>query len=194
MEGCQRWYDLAVERGLRPLLFDSNGDGGYHLLVVFDGPVATERVYRFGKSLVRNWKDLGLVKEPETFPKQKESNRDDTVISSAFPGDTTPGSTTLESGDGSSWLEGGAAVRAILATTGAPGDTIPATPIPPRVAKIEKRAEAGPWQAGRRPRPRCAAGRGGAVPPQAPGRQLRRLASGRHEPDRARRRGSGSLG
>src|SRR5262249_52094515 len=63
-------HERARRLGFRPLLFDSNGKGGYHLVLLFAGPVATRTVFRFGRWLIRGWDDFGLGKEPEVFPKQ----------------------------------------------------------------------------------------------------------------------------
>jgi putative DNA primase/helicase len=63
-------YAVAMQLGFKPLLLDSNGRGGYHLLVLFDAPAPTALVFGFGQWLVRGWEGFGFDKPPETFPKQ----------------------------------------------------------------------------------------------------------------------------
>jgi len=64
------WYDELVRLGIRPLLTDSNGRGGFHLLTFFDDPVSTPTVYCFLNWLTSNHERYGLPAAPETFPKQ----------------------------------------------------------------------------------------------------------------------------
>jgi hypothetical protein len=62
------WQQLLVEQGLDPLLLDSNGIGGFHLLVVFAEPMSTASVYQFGARLVADFERRGLDQKPEVFP------------------------------------------------------------------------------------------------------------------------------
>ncbi|MEM7785047.1 MAG: hypothetical protein AAF623_16980 [Planctomycetota bacterium] len=62
------WRDQLVKFGLDPLLTDSNGKGGFHLLVVFERAMATRSVQRFCKDLVANYQLLGVDREPDLFP------------------------------------------------------------------------------------------------------------------------------
>ncbi|MGC1273799.1 MAG: hypothetical protein WBC44_08845 [Planctomycetaceae bacterium] len=55
--------------GITPLVMDSDGRGGIHVLVLFTEPVDSQMAYRFAKWLVRDWQSYG-ISEPETFPKQ----------------------------------------------------------------------------------------------------------------------------
>src|SRR4051794_24561592 len=63
-------FGIARDLGFRPLLIDSNGRGGYHLILVFDGPTPTREVFTFARWLIREWEAHGLDGQPETFPKQ----------------------------------------------------------------------------------------------------------------------------
>lgn len=56
--------------GFDALLLDSNGAGGYHLWVLFGGPIPSEDAWRLGRWLVRDHARFGLVAPPESFPKQ----------------------------------------------------------------------------------------------------------------------------
>ncbi len=64
------WWNALREMGLDPLLMDSNGRGGFHLLVLFAEPMTTESVYYFLKRFVADYEMRGLDQMPETFPKQ----------------------------------------------------------------------------------------------------------------------------
>jgi len=120
-------HDRVKALGFNPLLLDSSGAGGYHLLVVFSEPSPTHRVYAFGRSLVRDWKSLGLDREPETFPKQA-------ALRGRFgnwlrlPGRHHARDHFHRVWDSSTsrWMEGHYAIEAILNTTGTTADLIPA--------------------------------------------------------------------
>ena len=62
------WRKQLEEMGFDPLLTDSNGKGGFHILVVFERPMATKSVYQFCNRLVANFQKLGLDREPDIFP------------------------------------------------------------------------------------------------------------------------------
>ena len=47
---------------------DSNGIGGFHLLIVFAEPMSTSTVHEFGAKLVANFDRRGLDQRPEIFP------------------------------------------------------------------------------------------------------------------------------
>lgn len=65
---ARAWYQRLVEMQFDPLLLDSNGRGGFHLLVVFDSPMSTKLVHLFGKQLVSDFAIRGLDQAPEVFP------------------------------------------------------------------------------------------------------------------------------
>src|SRR5262245_39854661 len=46
------WRQSLADRGLDPLLLDSNGAGGFHLLVLFGEPMSTDSVHQFGVRLI----------------------------------------------------------------------------------------------------------------------------------------------
>jgi putative DNA primase/helicase len=128
-------YDLAKSLGFDPLLFDSNGRGGFHLLIVFDAPVPTEKVYAFGQWLVRDWRKLGLAEPPETFPKQAHIGPGGFGNWLRLPGPhhTRPHFTLVWGG--TEWLDGARAIDAILATRGATASAIPAEALRPATPK-----------------------------------------------------------
>jgi hypothetical protein len=69
------WRQLLAERGLDPLLMDSNGVGGFHLLVVFAEPMSTDSVHQFGERLVADFEHRGLERRPEIFPSTPDWDR-----------------------------------------------------------------------------------------------------------------------
>ncbi len=65
---ARHWHRVLSEQGFDPLLMDSNGRGGFHLLVVFAAPMCTHSVHRFGQSLINDYALRGLDDPPELFP------------------------------------------------------------------------------------------------------------------------------
>ncbi len=63
-----KWYERLLELGFDPLLMDSNGAGGFHLLVMLSKPMATKSVRQFCGELVSDFARLGLDKRPDLFP------------------------------------------------------------------------------------------------------------------------------
>lgn len=63
---------LLIALGLRPLIFDSNGRGGYHVRTFFKKPVPVEVAHWLGQRVIADHAEQGLPKPPETFPKQAE--------------------------------------------------------------------------------------------------------------------------
>ncbi len=65
---ARSWYQQLVQKGFDPLLMDSNGRGGFHLLIYFESPMSTKSVHEFGKNLVADFAIRGLDVAPEVFP------------------------------------------------------------------------------------------------------------------------------
>jgi hypothetical protein len=72
---ARSWRDELAQMGFDPLLFDSNGMGGFHILVLFDRPMATGSVNEFGDRLVEGYEKRGLDEPPEVFPGSPQWNR-----------------------------------------------------------------------------------------------------------------------
>jgi len=68
------WQRKLQELGFNPLLLDSNGAGGLHLLTIFSEPVLAQRVFDFGRWLVSDYSAHGMAAAPEVFPKQPDVN------------------------------------------------------------------------------------------------------------------------
>src|SRR5262245_39515668 len=120
------WYDRLVQLGFDPLLTDSNGKGGYHLLGPFAEAVPTARVFAFLKWLVRDHREHGLMAPPEIFPKQATIKPGGFGNWLRLPGRHHTRDHWSRAWDGRRWLDGMAAVELLLALTGAPPAVIPA--------------------------------------------------------------------
>jgi hypothetical protein len=66
------WYQALRGRGFRPLLWDSNRAGGFHIDLLLGEPIPTVRLFWFLRELVSNHAAYGLPSRPETFPKQSQ--------------------------------------------------------------------------------------------------------------------------
>lgn len=110
--------------GLWPLVMDSDGRGGFHVLVPFSEPVPSELAYRFAKWLVQEWRQFG-VPEPETFPKQPNLKGLKYGCALRLPGrhHTRDHRVRLLLPDG--WKEGPAAANELFLCTGTPPGRIP---------------------------------------------------------------------
>jgi hypothetical protein len=65
---AQGWHRTLVDMGFDPLLVDSNGQGGFHLWVLFAEPLGSRSVNDFTKRLVADYLKRGLDQSPEIFP------------------------------------------------------------------------------------------------------------------------------
>lgn len=120
------WANRLREMGMDPILFDSNGAGGYHLWTLLDGEYPLEDVYKFADRLRSDWEELDLPRKPEIFPPKPVVAKDDLPYGLRLPGrhHTRPHYSRVynfDGGDGENeWLEGGEAIEAMLATHPAP--------------------------------------------------------------------------
>lgn len=135
-----KWWRELQEQGYDPILFDSNGSGGYHLWILFSEPAPTTDVFAFAKSIVDQWERDNLDEEPETFPKRYREES----LGSWFrlPGlhHTNEHYSTVWSGDewlADPWLSGHAAIDIMLQTLPGPPPPAadPASTHRPRVTK-----------------------------------------------------------
>src|SRR5262245_32295654 len=88
--------------------------------------VATPLVYRFGKWLFSDWKELGLSEQPEIFPKQSEISAGKFGNWLRLPGRHHTRDHWTRVWDGQNWLEGIDAIEWILRIKGSSADMIPA--------------------------------------------------------------------
>jgi hypothetical protein len=65
---AQAWREKLASLGCDPLLMDSNGKGGFHLLVLFAEPLETKSVHQFVEQFVSDYELRGLDSQPDLFP------------------------------------------------------------------------------------------------------------------------------
>jgi len=136
------WYNQLVAKGFDPLLFDSNGAGGYHLLILFSEPIPTADVFAFGQSIIGDYEKRGLLREPETYPKQVCIDEGHYGNCLRVPGKhhTREHYSRVWSGEPEieEWLEGSNAVSRILQTVPSSPDKLPRDlPVPERKKKVK---------------------------------------------------------
>jgi hypothetical protein len=120
------WYDRLAGLGFSPLLTDSNGAGGYHLLVLFDRPTPTPEVYAFLRWLVSDHARYGLPATPETFPKQARLDPGRYGNWLRLPGRHHTREHWSRVWDGRAWLDGTRAAEHILFIRGSGPELMPA--------------------------------------------------------------------
>ncbi|MEM8735851.1 MAG: hypothetical protein AAGG44_16600 [Planctomycetota bacterium] len=120
---AKHWWGQLVDLGFDPILMDSNGKGGFHILVLFEQPMCTRSVSQFGTNLVKDFARRGQDRAPEIFPsKPSWHNYGDWL---RIPGrhhthehfSRVYAQETWE--DQGEWLEGHEAIDRILSTVGA---------------------------------------------------------------------------
>jgi hypothetical protein len=120
------WYSRLLDLGFHPLLTDSNGRGGYHLLIILSASIPTPKVFAFMRWLTSDHAGLGLVNAAECFPKQArlEPGRYGSWL--RLPGRHHTREHCSRVWNGSTWLESAAAAEFILALAGDDPALIPA--------------------------------------------------------------------
>jgi hypothetical protein len=133
------WFDRLRGLDFAPLLTDSNGSGGYHLLALFAEPVPTPRVWAFLRWLTKDHTAHGLAVRPECFPKQPRIDPGGFGNWLRLVGlhHSRPHRSRVWSGD--RWLEGEAAALHILALAPAPASLVPALVKDPPEVKVRVR-------------------------------------------------------
>lgn len=120
---AQGWYQQLVALGFDPLLMDSNGIGGFHLLVVFAEPMSTASVHAFGARLVSDSARRGLEQPPEIFPDKPTWDRYGDWLRLPGRHHSRPHYTRVwndEPYTDTPWLDGQEAIDRILATRPTP--------------------------------------------------------------------------
>jgi hypothetical protein len=121
------WYGELQRRGFHPLLLDSNGAGGFHLLVIFSTAVASQGVHAFATQFVQDHTARELAQIPEVFPKQPDVNEQRRYGNWwRLPGRHHTREHWTRIWNGTKWLDDKAAVDVILGSTGDPPEVIPA--------------------------------------------------------------------
>ena len=105
--------DKLENQGITSLLMSSNGQGGFHLWVIFGAPIDSATVYQFGQWIVEDWQELGLGEKPEVFPKQAALTKGKLGNWVRLPGLHHTYDFFTEVWSGESWLQGEDAIDAI---------------------------------------------------------------------------------
>jgi hypothetical protein len=116
------WSGKLRDMGMDPIVFDSNGVGGYHIWTLLDREYPLEDTYNFADELRSNWEELGLPRKPEIFPPKPHVEKDDLPYGLRLPGrhhyrqyySRVYNFDALEGEN--EWLEGGEAIEVMLAT------------------------------------------------------------------------------
>lgn len=127
LAAAQVWHRSLVEQGFDPILMDSNGIGGFHLLVVFSEPMSTQTVHQFGVRLVADFERRGLDQRPEIFPDKPTWDRYGDWLRLPGRHHTRPHYTRVwndEPDPDHRWLEGHEAIDRVLATRPASLDVL----------------------------------------------------------------------
>jgi hypothetical protein len=119
------WFTRLRELGFSPLLSDSNGRGGFHLLILFESSVSSPGLYAFLQHLISDFGDLGLEKCPETFPKQARIKPGGCGNFLRLFGRHYKYDHYSKFWNGAAWLEGNSAIDFILAIPRASPDLLP---------------------------------------------------------------------
>jgi hypothetical protein len=128
LTGALEWWRLLAERGYDPMLFDSSGKGGYHLWVLLADPAPTAHVWAMVKALATTWERHHLEEEPEIFPKQPKPGSLNAWFRLPGMHHTQPHYSRLWSGEewlSDPWLEGHAAIDAMLQAIPGPPPPVP---------------------------------------------------------------------
>lgn len=121
------WAARLRAQGFDPLLLDSNGVGGYHLITLLDGEYPLADVYDLADELRSDYDSFGLPRKPEIFPPKRKVDKDDLPYALRVLGRhhtrhhySRVWNFDSVGGGENDWLEGGEAIEAILAADPAP--------------------------------------------------------------------------
>src|SRR5204863_2732991 len=122
LAAAMEWADRLREMGMDPMVMDSNGVGGYHVLVLLDKEYPLADVFDFADSVRADWEQLDLPRKPEIFPPKRAVEPDDLPYTLRTPGrhHTRHFYTRVWNWDAvageNEWLEGGEAIEAMIST------------------------------------------------------------------------------
>lgn len=127
LAAAQVWRQVLAGRGLDPLLLDSNGAGGFHLLTIFAEPMGTASVHQFGKQLIADYERRGLDRRPEVFPDKPTWDHFGDWLRLPGRHHTRPHYTRVWNDEPyaeSAWLAGHDGIDRLLATRPAPAELL----------------------------------------------------------------------
>ncbi len=109
--------------GLCSLLYESNGKGGFHLWVLFDGAVVASVLRALGNWLVADSGEWGFAKPPEVFPKSDGDTEWGNWV--RLPGRHHTRDVWPRVWSGTEWVRGDTAVTHVLSLSGSDPELIP---------------------------------------------------------------------
>src|SRR5262249_38520008 len=112
------WYNRLVQLGFVSLLEGSNGAGADHLWGLFNRAVPTQQVRQFMEWLTQDYADYGIEAKPEIFPKQAGIGAEGYGNWLRLPGRHHTYDHWSRIWDGTTWLDGAAAIDYILSLEG----------------------------------------------------------------------------
>lgn len=113
------WARRLRDKLFDPCIIDTNGRGGYHLLVLLDDEYPLEQVYDFVSELRADYASFGLPRKPEVFPPRREVAEGSLPYPLRVPGrhHTFPHYSRVWNFDAmgeNEWLEGAEAIEALM--------------------------------------------------------------------------------
>lgn len=122
----------AEAAGLKPLLLDSDGSGGYHVWVIFENPILNEVAYRLARWLIE-----GSDAKVESFPKRAKHDASRLGPWLRLPGVHHSKSCYTRVWNGSAWMSGNAAIDLICGHQPSDAASIPAVVAASTTSKAE---------------------------------------------------------
>ena len=136
---AKAWWTKLRGLGFDPILFDSNGKGGYHLFVFFEKPMASKSVRKFCEELVSDFDRQGLDCPPDIFPGNYGPNHYGSWLRIPGRHHTRQHYSRVWNDEpmaDTQWLEGHEAIDAILSIQLAPENLLLHSGVEPRVRTV----------------------------------------------------------
>lgn len=114
LKAAVAWFNALRAEGFDPYLEDSDGRGSFHLVAMFEVPIGIDEACAFGRRLVGNYPEHGLSATPRLIPDRARAESGGFGDWLRLPGCHHSHSHWSRMWSGSEWLEGAAAVDAIL--------------------------------------------------------------------------------
>jgi hypothetical protein len=120
LAACREWATRLRDKFLDPCIIDSNGIGGFHVLVLLDGEYPVGDVHEFIAELRSDYERFGLLQKPELFPSKPKPDEPDRLGNwLRLPGrhHTRPHYSRVWNFDAAGeneWLEGSEAAEALI--------------------------------------------------------------------------------
>lgn len=120
LKAASAWKDKLEQIGFDPLLEDTDGRGGLHLVIISDEPVPAPGLFDFIQDTISDYEDYGLTKAPETFPSSSHLSGKGIGKFVRLPGKHHSRDHWTRIWDDGEWLEGNAAIDKMLEHQGDP--------------------------------------------------------------------------